>query len=281
MFLSVSALLTSVSFSSERPGCICSAKHSFELVCHHQLAVAQFGIAGMRKKTQFQELQEKAAAKDDPSALLESLMGGADMAQMQQLWAEALNDPATMKQMEAMGAEFAQAMEQLTKLSPDELEKQMQEAVNMLTEDSMVDAVIEKRDEVLKQLEMTKAVPAEELARFKADPEYFELKMRESFDQMKGIFSDPTYMNKLSEAMGSLGNMKQMLQGSFSEELNDDTKIEEARLQILKGDNPLLSQMFGDSEELQELVKDPKKWKEAVKEGFSGMFDTDADKDEL
>jgi hypothetical protein len=241
-------------------------------------AAAQFGIK--RKGTNFQELQKEAAAKErqgaDPTAaMLENLLGGAgggggagDLAKMQELFADALKDPETLKQLEQMGEQFTAAMDQLSKMSPEQLEKQMQAALSMLTEPEMVDTVIDQRDAILQQLEAAKTVPAEELARMKADPAYFELKMRESFDQMKDILSDPAYLKLATEAMGSIkGGLKGLLGDSLAS-LNSDEKIEEARLEMLKGDNPL-AKVFESSPEMKAILNDPQKWKETVKEGYN------------
>lgn len=241
-----------------------------------QPASAQFGIK--RKGTNFQELQKEAAATQDaagdPAAMLESLLGGgaggADLGKMQEMFADALKDPETMKQMEQMGEQFTAAMDQLSKLSPEELEQQMQAALSMLTEPEMVDTVIDQRDAILKQLEAAKTVPAEELAKMKADPQYFELKMRESFDQMKDILADPSYLKLATEAMGAMkGGIKGLLGESLAD-LNSDEKIEEARLQLLKDDNPL-TKMFDDPE-MKALLNDPLKWKETVKQGYSDIL---------
>lgn len=261
---------------------------------------AQFGIK-RKGPTNFQDLQQEAAAQaaapttgggsgSDPdlAALLEALQGGGgagggaggmpDLAQLQDLMADALKDPATMKQFEQMGTQFASALEQLGKMSPEQLEQQMQAALSMLTEDSMVDTVVQQRDAILAQLEATGSVPADELARFKADPKYFELKMRESFDQMKGILQDPEYLKLATQAMGSVaggaGGGLPILLGDALKGLDDDDKIEEARLQLLKGDNPL-AKLF-DTPEMKDILHDPKKWKDTVKQGYSDIL-----KDEL
>jgi hypothetical protein len=246
-----------------------------------QQVTAQFGIK--RKGTHFQELQKEAAAKEqaaaDPTAaMLESLLGGeggaaggADLAKMQEMFADAFKDPETMKQLEQMGEQFTAAMDQLSKMSPEELESQMQAALSMLTEPEMVDTVIDHRDTILKQLEMAKTVPPEELDRMKADPAYFELKMRESFDQMKGILSDPSYLKLATDAMGSIkGGLKGLLGDSLAS-LSSDEKIEEARRELLSGDNPL-SKMFDASPEMKALLNDPQKWKESVREGYNDIL---------
>jgi hypothetical protein len=57
----------------------------------------------------------------------------------------------------------------------------------------------------------------------------------------------------------------------MGEALADDDKIEEARLELLRGDNPALSAMF-DNAEMQEILKDPIKFRDQVKEGQKGMM---------
>ena len=196
-------------------------------------------------------------------------LGGMDMAKI----AEAMNDPETLKAFEQMGGQMAEAMKGLSKMTPEELTKQMEEAMKMLTQDDLVDSILENRDEVLKQVEESGTVPPEELAKFKADPAYFELKMRESFEQMQGLFEDPDMMKTMAEAMSGMQdmmndpNMLTEMLGDFT----SDEKIEEARLELLSGQNPALTAMF-DSEEMQAILKDSKKFRETVKEGQEGMM---------
>jgi hypothetical protein len=201
---------------------------------------------------------------------LQKMMEGVDMSQMQEMWKEALKDPETMKQMEAMGDQFSNALEELSKMSPEQLQQQMEEALSMLTDGDMAETIMSKKDEVLANLEKTGMVSDEELAKFKADPEYFELKMRESFDQMKGIFNDPDMIKAATESMQSSSQLMQEMSRAFTEGLDTDEKIEEARLEIMKNpelkSNPMLSSMF-DSEDFKDIISDPKKWRESVKEG--------------
>lgn len=201
---------------------------------------------------------------------LQKMFEGVDMTQMQKMWKDALKDPETMKQLEMMGDKFGDALEELTKMSPEQLEKQMQDALNMFTDGEMADTIISKKDEVLAQLDKTGMISEEELAKFKADPEYFESKMRESFNQMKNIFSDPDMIKAATDSMRSSSQLMQEMSRAFTEELDTDEKIEEARLEVLKNpelkSNPMLSTMF-DSEDFKDIVHDPKKWKESVRKG--------------
>jgi hypothetical protein len=229
-------------------------------------------------------LQEQAAGGagggDEAADALSSMMGGMggmegmDMAKMQEMWAEALNDPETMKAFEQMGDQFGSAMEGLSKMSPEQLQAQMEDAMRMLTDGDMVDTIIKNKEEILQQLELAGTVPPEELAKFKADPEYFELKMRESFGQMKEIFEDPEMLKTMTEAMGGMQELMDnpnMLTELMGSELASDEKIEEARLELLNGENPALTGMF-DTDEMQAILKDPVKFREIVKEGQQDMM---------
>ena len=245
------------------------------LLMQPNVVMAQFGVgAGRRQQQQqggaFQEMQEMAKQQ----------LGGAGaggMGDIQAMLEEAMKDPEAREYLESMGHNFEQAMEQLAKMSPDEMKKQMEDAMASLTDSSMIDAIVGQRDEVLKQLEMTKTVPAEELAKMKADPQYFELKMRESFGQIKDMFSNPEMAGYMTEAIKGMTEMFSASGELFQEieklastgEFTDDSKIEEARIQLLKGDfanNPLLSEMLG-KDEMMDIVKDPVKFRQGVKEG--------------
>jgi hypothetical protein len=99
--------------------------------------------------------------------------------------------------------------------------------------------------------------------------------MRDAFDQMKGIFSDPEVIKTAAETMKgmqeafsdpAIADLTKLLE----EGLSDDTKIEEARLELLSdpalAGNPVIAAMFKEGE-FQEILQDPKKWRETVKEG--------------
>lgn len=78
-------------------------------------------------------------------------------------------------------------------------------------------------------------------------------------------------------AMKQSTQMIEELTKAFTDGLDSDEKIEEARLELLANQkdpnvksNPVLNSMF-ESEEMQELLKDPKKWKESVQLGLGKM----------
>lgn len=247
------------------------------------MSVAQFGLGNRRQQQggAFEQLQEQA--KQQAAAGAAGDFNGAGMADMQKLMEEAMKNPEAQQYLEQMGHNFEEAMEKLSGMSPEEMKKQLEEAMSSLTDSSVFDSIVQEREAILKQLEMTKAVPPEELAKMKVDPEYFELKMRESFGEIKDLFSNPEmaeYMTKAISGMSEIFSsssefMKEVEKLVESGELSDNSKIEEARLQLLKGDmikeNPLLKEMLGD-EEMKKLVQDPEKFRENVLKGQKTLF---------
>jgi len=240
--------------------------HSFCL----QPTAAQFGL-GKKKGGSFQEMNEQAKGKDDGAdagglAGLESLLGDID-------------PKALEEQMAGLGDYFDEVMELMGNMSPEELEKQMKDAMEMLSGGDMMEGMMGMQDEIIKTMEESGQVSAEELAKYKADPEYFEQKMKESFGQMQDLFSDPETMKAATDGIKGLtdlyqnpdqmGEMLQTLMGDFG----NDEKIEEVRLQLLENPDlgiPGLSEAFNNPE-MQELLNDPQKWRESVKEGTSGF----------
>jgi hypothetical protein len=125
-----------------------------------QPACAQFGVLRKRKGgTNFQDLQEQAVAAD---AVAVAGMGGLVGLDMEGLYMEKImemmKDPETMKAMEQMGDQFVAAMDGLSKMSPEELMQQMEEAMKMLTDGDMVEALLGNKNEILKELESADTV---------------------------------------------------------------------------------------------------------------------------
>jgi succinate dehydrogenase/fumarate reductase flavoprotein subunit len=224
----------------------------------------------MRKRsTSFESLQE--LAKKEPSAGEEEMV---DMAKLQEMFAGAYNPEV----MASMGDDINRAMEELAKMDPEELQKQMEEALKLMTQGD-VENIMDKKDEVLANLQETGMVSAEELEKFQKDPAYFESQMRDALDQMKGLFSDPDVLKTAAETMKNIqsalsdpaiADLTKLLEGG----LDDDIKIEGARLQLLQDPeltgNPLISSLFKEGE-FQEILHDEKKWRDSVKEG-QAMF---------
>lgn len=212
--------------------------------------------------------------------------GGTDadvLAQMEQMLADTFNNPEVLKQ-------YEQVMEELSKMTPEELQAQMAEAMKMLTQNDMLTEVLENKEAVIKNLETSGAVPPEELERYKTDDAYYELKMRESFAEIQQVVNNPEYLKYVNDAMQNVAELVKNPESVFAGiadmmgDMSDD-QIEEARLKLLSGgfsDEPMLKDAF-DSPEMKEIVRDPKKWKEAVKEGFNNILNAGAKlgKDEL
>lgn len=182
-------------------------------------------------------------------------------------------DPKMFEEMAGLGAHLEEVMKIMAEMSPEELEKQMRDAMEMLQSGEMMQNLLQNQEEILKTLEETGQVDAEELARFKTDPEYFEQKMKDSFEQMGALFQDPEVLKLATESMAGLTDLyknpeklEEMMSALFKD-LADDEKIEEARQMLLESpDLGSLGELF-NNDEMQAVLKDPKKWRETVKEG--------------
>ena len=218
-------------------------------------------------------MQDLAKKQQQQAAGAGGAAGGLDMQKMME---DAMKDPAAMQYLEKMGHDIGSAMEQLSKMTPEELESSMKEAFSALTDDSMLDALMGSPEDVLKNLEMTGIIPADELAKMKADPDYFKAKMKESFGQMQNMFQDPEMAGYMTQALngmtelfqngGALMSELEKLVGS--DDLASAEKIEEARKALLEGDasNPMLQQLMGN-DEMKAMLQDPQKFRDAVQEG--------------
>jgi hypothetical protein len=202
-----------------------------------------------------------------------------------------MEDPSHLEKYGDIGNQMASAMEEMMKLSPAEMAKQMEEAMKLMTDEDVVENVVNQREEVLKSLETSGMVPPEELAKFKADPNYYEQKMRESFQQMGKIFSDKDTLTKTAEMMKGLTELMtdpsalNKLSEAIQEHVHDDGKIEEMRQMMLKGEMEgmaALKQMF-NLPEMADILSDPKKFRATVQDGMNLMNNElkDSKKDEL
>jgi len=230
-----------------------------------------FGVGNRKKQAgaSFQELNEQAKQGGDMDALMKQM--GMDPKDMKK-WAEesGMMDTPSMDDM----------MKMMTEMSPEELAKQMQDAMELLGGDDMLNNMISQQDEILKMLEESGSVDAEELAKFKADPEYFEEKMKESMDQMQQMFSDPEMMAQAAEGMKAaqdmFGNPDAMndMMADIVKDLSDED-IESVRTMFLGGGDgdPMMKELLGSlsSAELDKALQDPIEWRKMVKEGL-GMF---------
>lgn len=220
----------------------------------------------------FQELNEQAKNAGGAGG-----MGG--MGDMDALMKQMGMNPEDMAGMMDL-PQLDEMMKMMADMSPEELAKQMQDAMDLFGGDDMMANMIGQQDEILKMLEETGAVDAEELAKFKADPEYFEQKMKESMDQMKDMLGNPSLMANAAEGMKAAQEFYQN-----PEALNDmmaemmkglsDEDIEDVRQMFLGegGGDPMMKELLGSisTAELDEVLQDPVKWRNTVKEGL-GMI---------
>mmetsp|Transcript_7021 Transcript_7021/g.10238 ORF Transcript_7021/g.10238 Transcript_7021/m.10238 type:complete len:290 (-) Transcript_7021:86-955(-) len=264
------------------------------LACMPNPSTAQFGVAGNKRKggaASFEELNKLAAERAEGGAAggmagLEDLLGdlggmdlgalmeGLDPNTLQDLIAEGMKDPAIQEMMNGMQG----AMDELLNMDSEELKAQMAEAMNMLTSMDMQQNILDQQDEVLAMMEAQGTATPEEIAEYRANPEKFAEKMSEAFGQMKEIFSDPKALDEVVQMMKGFGELMNDPKGAMSklgavlqDALADDDKIEEARLQLLSDPSAAGVANF-DSEEMQEILRDPVKWKKSVQEGQRMMM---------
>jgi hypothetical protein len=200
---------------------------------------------------------------------------------LQELLAGAFDkNPEMMKAFENMGEDVMKMMEQMSSMSPDELQSQMEEAMKMMTSGNILESIVDKKDEVLANLEATGLVSKEEIAKYKADPVYFEEQMKGAFDQMKGIFSDPDLMKTAADAMTGfqkaatnplLVDLQDLLMRKTTP---SDLEIEEMRLKMIQNkentDDSIMATLFGAGD-FAEKIASSKGWKESVMEGRAAI----------
>jgi len=236
-----------------------------------------FGVGNRKNKAgaSFQELNEQAkntagaGGMGDIDAMMKQM--GVDPSEMKK-WAE----DAGMMDI----PQLDEVMKMMAEMSPEELAKQMEDAMDLFGGDDMMANMMGQQDEILKMLEETGAVDAEELAKFKADPEYFEQKMQESMGQMKELLADPEMMASAAEGMKTAQDFYQNpdamndMMGNIMKDLSDED-IEGVRQMFLGGGDgdPMMKELLGSisSAELDEVLKDPIEWRKAVKDGL-GML---------
>jgi len=233
-----------------------------------------FGVGKKKPGSTFQELNEQAKTAG----------GAGGMGDMDELMRQMGIDPEEMQKLadEMGGMDFGgldEAMKMMAEMDPEELAKQMQEAMELFTGDDMMANMLGSQEEIIKMLEESGTVGPDEIAKFKADPEYFEQKMKESMEQMKEMLADPQMMANAAQGMKAaqdlLTNPNAMndAMADMMKDLTDDD-IESVRQMLMGGDSdPMMKELFGaiQSDELDEILKDPAKWRETVKEGF-GML---------
>lgn len=218
---------------------------------------------------------------------LGALMQGLDSDTLGALVKEGLQDPEIQK----MFAGMEGALDELTKMDSNELMAQMQDAMEMLTSVDMQDSIMQNKEEVLQMMEAQGTATPEEIAEYRQDPEKFSAAMTDAFGQMKEVFSDPEAMEQMMGMVKGFGSVLQDPQAAMSklgdvlqDALSDDDAIEAARQQLLTdpamGGNKAVNELF-KSPEMIEVLKDPVKWRNSVKEGqkmLTGMGEQDGNK---
>lgn len=233
-------------------------------------------MAGNRAKkvaTSFEALQEMAQ-KEDTYGSGVGVGGGSDLEALQELMAGAFDkNPDMMKAFENMGEDVMKMVEEMAKMSPEDLQSQMEQAMNMMTSGNMLESLVDKKDEIIANLEATGLVSQEEIAKYRKDPKYFEEQMAGAFDQMKGIFSDPELMKTAAEAMTGIQNavndplLKDLQDILMKSTTPSDLEIEELRLRVIQSkDDTMVAAMFGTAD-FAEKIASSKMWKQSVLEG--------------
>mmetsp|Transcript_12565 Transcript_12565/g.23483 ORF Transcript_12565/g.23483 Transcript_12565/m.23483 type:complete len:215 (-) Transcript_12565:1203-1847(-) len=196
-------------------------------------ASAQFGVGGNRKKkgSSFQELNEMAKQQGGGGVgEMDQLMKqmGMDPAEIQKMMGEV--DPSMLQELADLGPKFDEMMKLMADMSPEELQKQMQDAMDMLTGGDIMANMFQNQEYILKALEESGTIDPQELEKYKKDPEYFEQKMKEGLDQMKELFSNPEVLQAATETMKAttemfqnpvkIGEMMESMMGDLDDEKN-------------------------------------------------------------
>jgi len=251
---------------------------------------SQFGIAQNKRGTTFEDLNNAAKeAEVDPMGNLGKAFGDmGGLGDLSKMMEDMMNDPAIAELLKDANTDVEGALEELKKLSPEQFASQMQEAMSYLTSNDMLDKVLENKDAVLKNLAASGLVDEKALAEMAANPEKLEADMKAAFGQMQDMFKDPEALKTVSDIAKGITEvlkdpsklvdaMKTMSNDIFAE-LQDDDKIEEARLQLLENPdlagNPILASVY-ESDEMKAILQDPVKWRETVKKG-QGMLGNNA-----
>jgi len=231
---------------------------------------AQFGVGKKKAGSSFQELNEQAKNAGGLGDL-----GDLD-AMMKQMGIDADEMAKFAEEFGASMPDMDEVMKMMADMSPEDLAKQMQDAMDLFSGDDMMANMLGNQDEILAMLEETGAVDAEELAKFKADPEYFEQKMKESMDQMKEMMADPELLANAAQGMKAAQDMYNnpgALNDMMADILKDlsDEDIEEVRQMFVGGQaDPMMKELLSsvDTKDLDGILSDPLEWRKAVKEGL-------------
>lgn len=250
--------------------------------------LSQFGVASKKRKgATFEEANELAKEQYgiDVDALGKVGLGGSldDLTGMyERLMKEIQNQDLAKALEQADPQELEAAMEELRNLTPEKLAAQMQEAMKLLSSEDVMSSLMNNQEELLRSLQGM--VPSETLEEYRRDPSKLQAGMKEAMEQMQHLFSDPESLKTITDIASQVASImtqpEKLLEALSSvssglyKDLQDDQKIEEARLQLLNdpnmAGNPVLAGVY-NTPEMKQILNDPVKWRETVKRG-QGML---------
>lgn len=236
--------------------------------------VAEFGIPQKRGGS-FEEQNEMAKQQMAGNGMAD--YANMDPDELMKMIEDTMADPAMKEYVDGLGAGMGDALNQLGKMSPEEIQEQMQANLKAMQSPDMLNQVLENKEQVLETLLAQGLLTEAQVEEFKNDPQKFQDTMGDAFDEMQKMFKDPDAMEAVTQVMKGVTDIMtdpakamQTISKALGEELGDDEKIEEARLQLLadpgSAGNPALASLF-ENEEMQEILKDPEKWREQVRKG--------------
>jgi len=236
---------------------------------------AQFGVGVNRKKkgSTFEDLNELAKQVGAGGEGLGDFdLGDLDMNAYIQ---EVMNDPEYKKMMAESGmseAEIMQSVQDAMRLfqDPDALAAEVQKNMDALKESGGIDSVLENSEAILQQWEQMGVMTKEQIQQLRENPKELERQIRQAFAEISDVFSNPEKIKQMKEFLDPDHLKKQLGQIDFDQLFENEEMMEQARLQLLDPDNPL-SAILGDSVEVKEMLSNPAKFKEAMREGIGAL----------
>merc|ERR1719362_1882689 len=159
---------------------------------------------------------------------------------LQKIIKDALNDPHVMNTMGQINLGMDSVIDELGNMSASDLKRHFVEGINHLTSPEMINSIMGNKDEVLFSLKEQGLISAEQINVYKNDSSKFEAEMTEAILQMQTFFDSPetlqaatSVVEGLSKIIKNPDDALKRFAETFSETLNNDDKIEDARLQLL------------------------------------------------
>ena len=203
----------------------------------------------------------------------------------------AMNNPEIKKMMGAMGETMSleDVLSMLAQMSPEEIAAQLEGITDVIGGEDFLEKSLENPDSVIKSLETSGMFPPEHLEELRSSPEKLRNAMKGAIEQLNEHLNNPMMLASASEKARSLHNLmgdperrmetvdeikeyfgyQEDVKAQLMTELQDDEAIEELRLALLAGDYADLDNLI-QSEDMQEVLKDSEKWKEAVEVMING-----------